>query len=164
MEFKEVPGTYWSDSTVVLTWIKHESQWEIVVKNRVKGIRQLTNPENWRYVPGENIPADLPSRGCSIEQFVKLKWWEGPTWLEYKSDEWSEWRILDKELLHSKVLITIEDTTKKSKKDKERFLWYYRRFYNYQKIVRLVKWIKRFIKNCKQTSTEQVKTDLTVPT
>lgn len=61
--------TYWCNSTTILTCLKSNKKCEVFTKNRVEEIRQLTKVQDWRHVAGENNPADLPSRGCSIRQF-----------------------------------------------------------------------------------------------
>lgn len=39
---------YWSDSMIVLTWIKTKEAWNTFVGNRVKEIRSYSEPTDWR--------------------------------------------------------------------------------------------------------------------
>ena len=59
---------YYTDSMNALHWILSDSyDWPVFVANRIKQVRALTNTQDWRYVNTTQNPADLPSRGCSIE-------------------------------------------------------------------------------------------------
>lgn len=60
--------TLWTDSFTTLCWIKNNKAWKQYVQHRVNEIRELTSKHQWRYCPGEVNPADLPSRGCSIQE------------------------------------------------------------------------------------------------
>ncbi|GFY43529.1 integrase catalytic domain-containing protein [Trichonephila inaurata madagascariensis] len=62
--------TLWSHSTTTLWWIKEYGNWSAFVANRVKEIRQLTQIQSWKYVPGNMNIADLLSRGCSPRQML----------------------------------------------------------------------------------------------
>lgn len=84
----KIPVFMWSDSTVALAWIRRNDEWGTFVGNRTKEILTLTEAENWRFVPGDINPADLPSRGCSPKELLKSKWWEGPKWLLDDEKNW----------------------------------------------------------------------------
>ncbi|XP_071034729.1 uncharacterized protein [Parasteatoda tepidariorum] len=42
----------------------------------------------WRHLPGSSNSADLASRGCTAEQIIQRRWWEGPIWLYDKEENW----------------------------------------------------------------------------
>ena len=73
----------WSDSTIVLSWLKNDRSYKQFVSHRTKEILRLTSPDMWRHCPTECNPADLGSRGQSAEDLkVNQLWWNGPEWLE----------------------------------------------------------------------------------
>ncbi|XP_039304386.1 uncharacterized protein LOC113004841 [Solenopsis invicta] len=75
----------WSDSTIVLGWIKMQPHvLKTFVANRVAKIQELTASEaTWRHVPSEENPADLLSRGVAIQELeISDLWWHGPNWIK----------------------------------------------------------------------------------
>ncbi|GBM37984.1 hypothetical protein AVEN_171166-1 [Araneus ventricosus] len=72
---------FWTDSMIVLGWITNTEPWNTFVGDRIKEIRELTNAEDWRFVPGDINPADLFSCACDWSEFLRSRWWEGPKWL-----------------------------------------------------------------------------------
>ncbi|CAG2210353.1 unnamed protein product [Mytilus edulis] len=60
---------FWSDSSIVLHWLTSTKTLKRFIANRVKEITELTHPYKWRYCPTDNNPADLLTRGLTIEQF-----------------------------------------------------------------------------------------------
>ncbi|GFU52123.1 integrase catalytic domain-containing protein [Trichonephila clavipes] len=67
---------------------KKSENWAVFVSNRVKEIRNLSNPDDWYYVPGSKKSSRPSSRGCSVDVLAKSKWWEGPDWLRGPPKDW----------------------------------------------------------------------------
>ena len=81
---------FWSDSSIVLHWLTSTKTLKRFIANRVKEITELTHPYKWRYCPTDNNPADLLTRGLTIEQFDQsILWRKGPNWLT-DSTKWPE--------------------------------------------------------------------------
>ncbi|GFW35211.1 integrase catalytic domain-containing protein [Trichonephila clavipes] len=56
----------WTDSSIVLAWIKKPlAQLKTFVRNRVSIIQELTESDFWKHVNSENNPADILSRDDS---------------------------------------------------------------------------------------------------
>ena len=81
--------TCYTDLQVSLCWIIGvNKEWKQFVQNRVSEIRDLIPVASWRYCPGKENPADLPSRGLNpIELSVSRLWHCGPDWLLTVQDE-----------------------------------------------------------------------------
>ena len=85
--FPEATTTFWTDSSNVLYWLQQRKPLQLFVNNRVLKILRLTNANDWKHVPGDENPADLSSRGCTILDLVDNElWWNGPKFLV--SQEW----------------------------------------------------------------------------
>ncbi|XP_025262213.1 uncharacterized protein LOC112637209 [Camponotus floridanus] len=84
------PVYLWSDSKVVLHWIKgHASRWKTYVANRVSLIQKRLPEAQWRHVPGQENPADCASRGIAPRDLLNHPlWWQGPGWLLGDSSLW----------------------------------------------------------------------------
>ena len=63
----------WLDSTVALYWIEGAGEYRQFVANRVAKIRSHTSVK-WHYVPTDQNPADLGSRGGQLTEM----WHNGP--------------------------------------------------------------------------------------
>ena len=75
---------YWIDSITALYWIKNVKKWKQYVEHRVREIRQLSDKEQWRFCPGLQNPADLPSCGLNGEQLAtNIVWWNGSEFLTF---------------------------------------------------------------------------------
>jgi len=58
----------WTDSSIVLAWLAKPAT--TFVANRVTKITESTKAANWSHVQSEHSPADLASRGVSLQELV----------------------------------------------------------------------------------------------
>lgn len=74
--------TFYSDSKVVLGYIHNKSRrFYVYVNNRVQRIRESTSPEEWKYVPTSENPADHASRSVPAGSLTHTTWQSGPVFL-----------------------------------------------------------------------------------
>ena len=103
----EVPPSHceaWTDSTVVLHWLRWNSQARpylhvhiqyLHVCNRVFNILELFGPESWHHVKGMVNPADYASQGLLPSELINHeRWWEGPVSLKHPSSEWPDQSLI----------------------------------------------------------------------
>ena len=83
-------SVYWSDSMVVLQYIRNEDKrFQVFVANRIAQIREQSSPSQWRHIGTKDNPADELSRGMNAKELTTSKRWiEGPSFL---SDQESSW-------------------------------------------------------------------------
>ena len=87
---------YWTDSTVVLYWIRNKKSWRQYVSNRVNEIKRYSMPEEWNHCPGLLNPADMPSRGLTGAELGENQvWWNGPEFLFLPKSDWPNSHELD---------------------------------------------------------------------
>ena len=73
---------YWTDSMDVLYWIWSQKPLKMFVRNRVSAILEVSQPEQWKHVKGDQNPADLGTRGISLRNLTSNgEWWNGPPFL-----------------------------------------------------------------------------------
>ncbi|GFT41091.1 integrase catalytic domain-containing protein [Trichonephila clavipes] len=144
---ENVPIYCWSDSVNALYWIKRKENWGTFVNNRVQEIRRLTNPEDWKHIPGILNPADLPSRGCGVVELIASLWWEGPSWLNKPHEEWplSE-ACPDRATIDSERKRTVASTINHEPKEMD----YLSEISSFKKIIRVTAWIYRFYHNLRK--------------
>ena len=102
LDFNLTYSYFWTDSEIVLKYIKNEtSRFRVFVGNRVSVIRDLTQSAQWYHVSSSENPADILSRGQSVQNLDNALWFQGPRFLKaYKSDwkdqeEYNEPAFLD---------------------------------------------------------------------
>ncbi|XP_035216460.1 uncharacterized protein LOC118189875 [Stegodyphus dumicola] len=143
-------ATLWSDSQVVLGWIRSDpNKWKTFVSNRVTEIISYTNPSQWRHCPGKDNPADKLSRGVSPSTLKNLEiWWNGPPWLVKSLEYWPHSDTISKDYSHNF----------EAKKEKVQTLHIVStqpiikagNYSSYVRLLRVTSWILRFIHNCRK--------------
>ncbi|XP_036149076.1 uncharacterized protein LOC118647744 [Monomorium pharaonis] len=90
LNIKPAKTIFWSDSTIVLQWIRTSPHLlNTFVANRVTEIQDVKNPHEWRHVRTRDNPADALSRGQLPHEFSRnQQWFEGPEWLRRNENEW----------------------------------------------------------------------------
>ncbi|XP_063981499.1 uncharacterized protein LOC135164772 [Diachasmimorpha longicaudata] len=80
----------WSDSTIVLCWLKKAPHLlRTFEANRVADIQTLGDEVIWKHIRSEDNPADALSRGQRPLEFLKnTLWTTGPEWLVHDQTQW----------------------------------------------------------------------------
>ncbi|XP_076849293.1 uncharacterized protein LOC143497287 [Brachyhypopomus gauderio] len=74
--------TFYTDSKVVLGYISNQTRrFHVYVNNRVQRIKLSSSPDQWRYVPTQQNPADHGSRSVAAEKLASTTWLDGPAFL-----------------------------------------------------------------------------------
>ena len=154
------PGdvAYWTDSMTVLLWLRSYSRrFKPFVANRVGLIQNDTNPQQWRHVPTADNPADLVSRGASVQELTSnTKWWQGPGFLKLvDGSAWLEMNLKEKPSLaaamnaeqkkltsHSVGQAFVNHSGTEPQPD---------RYSSWMRLVRVTAWVNRFVANCRGT-------------
>ena len=81
---------HWSDSLTVLFWLNDDSQrFQAFVYNKLSKIRQSTCPDEWKWVPSEQNPADWATRGKAPTALaLPSLWLSGPAFLKEDEKNW----------------------------------------------------------------------------
>nr|XP_049703884.1 uncharacterized protein LOC126056149 [Helicoverpa armigera] len=80
---------YWTDSSVVLSWIKTDPRtFKTFVAHRLAEVEESTRPQEWRWVPTALNPADDATRDVPEHFDANHRWFTGPDFLAYSEDKW----------------------------------------------------------------------------
>ncbi|XP_037930936.1 uncharacterized protein LOC119665764 [Teleopsis dalmanni] len=137
----------WSDSKIVLNWLRqYPNRCTTFVANRVSYI-QDTFKGQFRFVPGKDNPADIPSRGVYGDNLISnILWWPIWTinWLIKDERNWPENdEVIDLNLIpetRKTAICNVVDVTKD-----ENII---NRFSSLNKLLRVTAYCLRFVYNC----------------
>ncbi|XP_062538693.1 uncharacterized protein LOC134206968 [Armigeres subalbatus] len=156
LKMEDTETWFWSDSTVVLSWLKLPPYvWPTFVANRVSHIQELSKGHRWNHVKGVENPADLVSRGVMPKDLInKQHWFHGPYWLSLLDQHWNTAKHLEyeppsEELLEKKknVLVLVEPQHPHPLLDRYSCYW---------KLLRITGYCLRFIRRCQAPASPPV--------
>ncbi len=86
---------YWVDSTLTLQCLYNvEHRMKIFVANRVTEILETSVLEDWSWLPSNQNPADLQTRGVSDPaKLMKIRWFIAPEFLEKDEEDWPKLEV-----------------------------------------------------------------------
>ena len=101
------PSIYlWTDGQIVLHWIQSTKSLPQFVTHRVSEIKLTSPGATWQYCPTSDNPADLLTRGLTMQQFIdSAQWLQGPRWL-VEHDKWPTWNPAGISHLHAIIAVT----------------------------------------------------------
>ena len=95
MNIAFVKSTYFTDSQIVLGYIRNETKrYKVFVSNRVSEIRRHSSSAQWHYVESSLNCSDVLSRGC-LGGDVPSSWWTGPDFLSCFKHDWPREQTID---------------------------------------------------------------------
>jgi len=137
----------WTDSKVTLAWIQSNREYKTFVQNRVNGICNVTNPEDWFYCPTKENPTDVITRSELSDPLNSL-WWDGPSFLKDTNITRNQRVSLDEtEKLPDEKVTAVNAAL--SNNNSVNNVFDFERYSTYQRTLRTTSWVLRFIRNIK---------------
>ncbi|XP_071132834.1 uncharacterized protein [Mytilus edulis] len=149
--------TLWSDSQIVLHWLKSTKTLKRFITNRVNEINDLTYSHIWKYCPTDCNPADLLTRGITSEKYKESTLWKkGPNWLTDTSKFPNTTIVSDASL---SVLINEQEnsqatrdisTDKNENQPGLHVIMDLNRYGSYKRLLRITAYVQRFVSRCRK--------------
>lgn len=142
---------FWTDSRDVLSWINSDHRrYSTFVAFRVSEILDISEPNNWRWVPSRQNVAD---DGTKWEKYPDLssesRWFNGPDFL-YRCE--AEWPVIPEPKTNTNVELrsafVSHHTAVESLVDPTRFS-------SWTRLTNVVAFVYRFVTNCRQKVRKQ---------
>lgn len=150
MNINPVKMYAWTDSTIVLAWLRNQTHKQTFVANRVSIILDHLQPSHWVHVRSADNAADIASRGICPSRLKDYSlWWHGPKWLQYSSEEWPKLvqDVLGDHQPASVETAVIATTTLQLEDD---IMTCIKRFSSYHRLIRTMAYCLRFVNNCRR--------------
>ena len=143
---------YWTDSKTVLHWVRSDpGRYKQFVANRLGEIQELTQVQEWRWVPTTDNVADDATRADPATVFhPQGRWYTGPPFLTQAEDRWPS---------EPTSLICAPETEEKTvafvgfispTTSTECILPDITRFSSWTRLIRTTAWVIRFLYNIRK--------------
>ncbi|GFR03700.1 integrase catalytic domain-containing protein [Trichonephila clavata] len=143
----------WSASTIALAWINTPPYLlKTFVGIRVSRIQKLSKDFQWKHISSESNPADVISRGLDVRELATNDlWWKGPDLRKITAATPNSLRTSSTvtDQCYTNELKPILKVTLKLNIDSKCIDNFLDRTNNFHKLIRILAFIFRFIKNCK---------------
>lgn len=145
---------FWTDSTVVLGWLKMlPSKLQPFVRNRVAEILETSHNYSWRHVPTDVNPADYLTRGVDFKLMHSLDiWWSGPAFLKQDECHWPVNSQIKEKLPEIRHISLQASSSAEVSTQTQGLLIDFHRFSNLSRLKRSVAFVLRFVNRCKGLS------------
>lgn len=158
----------WSDSQCVLMQIRTRKPLQPFVERRINEIKAVKGVD-FRYVPTNDNPADIATRGKTPNELASQSlWWEGPEWLKKDQSGWPKFENFEYNG-DAEEAVTEEEVEPEGKPgatvlsptEKDSFDLLAERTSRLNRLLRTTAWIKRFIEKTrkKRNGSQEVRTD-----
>lgn len=149
----------WTDSEVVLAWLSsHPSRWKTFIGNRCSEILSVMNRSQWSHVKSEHNPADCASRGVAASELNNFDLWlNGPTWLNETIIHYPRPKSLVTQLEERNIHTHLGTSIVRMVGESEP-MW--SKYSSLTKLLRVVAYCRRFLKNKRKNHTYLLKTEL----
>lgn len=149
--------TLWTDSSIVLSWINTDIPLKTYVANRVTQIHESSNIAQWRYVPSQDNPADLISRGVSAQVLESSSlWWKGPQGLGQNNNWWPAVVNHIADIPEVRVIKPVLTVTKSPSDESSNEFNLLNQYSSWTKLIRVTAYIRRFFNNLRSGKSVRV--------
>ncbi|XP_049881167.1 uncharacterized protein LOC126377477 [Pectinophora gossypiella] len=136
--------TYWTDSATVIHWVRNDARrYTPFVAHRLSEIAELTQKDEWRWLPTTHNVADDATRCHGTTISVNDRWFQGPDFLYESPEHWpaeQSSHIEEEDVLH----------TGTRDGQKEDWLPDPGRFSKYETLIRAAARVLAFIDMCRK--------------
>ncbi|KAL0880625.1 hypothetical protein ABMA27_001855 [Loxostege sticticalis] len=146
---------YWTDSRTVLHWINNDRvRYPPYVAHRLNEISELTEPEQWKWVPTRDNVADDATRIVNDVKCKDDRWFIGPSFLYENEDSWPSLNVIDDCDIgrHDDIVLNVMNV-EWSVPDAGRFS-------KHERLVRAMAYVLLFIDKCLRRANEMSMTHI----
>ncbi|XP_055714778.1 uncharacterized protein LOC129808899, partial [Phlebotomus papatasi] len=148
----KINKTYlWSDSRTVLSWIQTDpKKFQDFVGHRVSEINNLTQEDEWKWVPTKLNVADEATRfDLPTDLTPESRWFKGPDFLSHKE---ASWPTIESSSIVPIAVVQAEEVVIDEKPENNRLIDF-NSFSSFWRMIRSMAYVLRFANRVRKTRT-----------